>query len=94
MAAGGSLVLPAEIEADVLGDDETFAARRVIVGAARVAGALFANEGRRMLAEKRFDGDETAADHQQVGFDDTRIQSAQTETSPNVAARLTSTSPG
>jgi hypothetical protein len=94
MAAGGILVVPAKIEADVLGDDHAFAARHVVVGVARVVGALFANERRRMMAEKEFDGDETAADHEQIGFDDTRIRSANAETPSGVIAGLTSTSPG
>lgn len=74
MAAGGGFILPAEIEADVLGDDEPFAARGLIVAVPQI-GRLFANQPRRVVAQEGFDGNETAADDKQVGFDDAMIRS-------------------
>lgn len=75
MTARRILILPAEVEADVLGDDEPFAAGGLIVAVPRIR-RLFADEPRCMVAKERFDRDETATDDQQVGLNDTRIGSA------------------
>ena len=75
MVARCILILPAEIETDVLGDDKPFAAWGLVVIIGRI-GWLFANEPRRMVAQEGFDGNETATDDQQVGLDDTGYGSA------------------
>lgn len=75
MTAIGSLILPGEIETNVLVNDESFAARGVEVAVPRI-GWLFANESRRMVAQKGFERHDTSANDGEVGVDDTILGSA------------------
>ena len=70
MAPRSVFVLPTEIEADILGDDERLAARRLIVAVARISRTLFADEPGRLVAQEGLDGDEAATDDEQIGLDD------------------------
>ena len=80
MTARGIFILPAEIETDVLLDDQPFLARSLRVAIPRI-GEAFADEPRRIVAQKRFDGDETATDDQQVGLDDAVVRFSHARTS-------------
>lgn len=70
--AGAAVILPAQIEVDVLGDDEA-ARGAVAVFVHRgyfVAAWFLADDGGGVVSEERFQGEEAAADYYQVGFDD------------------------
>lgn len=78
--ANATVVLPAQVEVDVFGDDES-SGRPVAVLVARVdlvafLAGFFADEAGCVVAEKGFDGEEAAADNDEVGFNDTDFESA------------------
>lgn len=78
MAARGIFILPAQIEADVLLDDKPLLAWGLRVAVGRIS-QPFANELRRVVAQKGFEGDETATDDEQVGLDNAVMDSAMRE---------------
>lgn len=89
VAAERTVVLPAEVEADILGDDQAFAARGVVGTVTRVLGALLPDEPRRVVTHEGFNRKKTAADDQQVGLDDTVMR--QSDRNRGTGETLTST---
>ena len=80
MDAHAAVVLPAEVEIDVFGDDEGAAAAATTGAMVRVAVFIggvdfvgvgfFADKGGGVVAEEGFQREEAAADDHKVGFDD------------------------
>lgn len=76
--ANTTVVLPAQVEVDVFGDDES-PGRSVTVLVSRVdlvafRARFFADQSGRMVTEEGFDSEEAAADNDEVGFDDTVLE--------------------
>lgn len=75
MNANATVVLPAQVEVDVFGDDESARGSVAVLvrGVDLVAfrAGFFADQSGRVVAEERFEGEETAADDDEVRFDNT-----------------------
>lgn len=70
--ANAAVVLPAQVEVDVLGDDESARGPVAVlvdgVDLVTLLAGFLANQAGRVAAEEGFDGEEAAADDDQVGF--------------------------
>lgn len=76
MNANATVVLPAQVEVNVFGDDESPRSSVAVLGRVDFVAfraGFFANQGGRVVTEERFEGEEAAADDDEVRFDNTRV---------------------